>query len=119
VLKVVLGLVGFLFLATIYPLLMFLRQDPAAAMLFSLYVPLGIFLLLAVRNPSAHRSLIAFAAWSSLAHACVMTVQASRNWIARSELWGVAFFAAIGVALIALAPAKQRAEQRSAAGSDA
>jgi hypothetical protein len=38
-------------------------------MMFSVYVTLGIFLLLAVRNPSASRSLIAFTAWSSLAHA--------------------------------------------------
>ena len=38
-------------------------------MMMSLYLTLGIFLLLAVRNPSAHRSLISFAAWSSFAHA--------------------------------------------------
>jgi hypothetical protein len=42
-------------------------------MMLSLYVTLGI-LLLAARNPSANRSLIAFAAWSSFAHATVMSV---------------------------------------------
>ena len=36
------------------------KQDPALAMMMSLYVTLGIFLLLAARNPSANRSLIAF-----------------------------------------------------------
>jgi hypothetical protein len=43
-------------------------------MMLSLYVALGIFLLIAVRNPSAHRSLIAFAAWSSFAHAVAMSI---------------------------------------------
>jgi hypothetical protein len=60
----------------------------------------GVFLLLASRNPSAHRSLIAFAAWSSFAHATVMSVQAYLNSIARRELIGSAVFILIGVALI-------------------
>jgi succinate-acetate transporter protein len=38
-------------------------------MLMSIYVTLGIFLLLAVRDPAANRSLIAFGGWASLAHA--------------------------------------------------
>ena len=49
-----------------------MKQDPALAMMMSLYATLGVFLLLASRNPSAHRSLIAFTAWSSFAHATVM-----------------------------------------------
>jgi len=61
-LKVVLVLVGLLFCAGVYPLILMAKQDPALAMMMSLYVTLGIFLLLASRNPSAHRSLIAFAA---------------------------------------------------------
>jgi hypothetical protein len=75
-------------------------------MMMSLYATLGIFLLLASRNPPAHRSLIAFAAWSSFAHAAVMSFQALLNMIARRELMGVTFFVVIGVALLALAPAK-------------
>ena len=108
-LKIVLGLVGVLFLALAYPLMMFVRQDPALSMMFSIYVTLGVFLLLAIRNPLASRSLIAFTAWSSFAHAAVMGTQALRNIISRGELAGVALLAVIGVALIALAPAKQRA----------
>jgi hypothetical protein len=69
VLKILLVLVGLLFVAGIYPLVMFLRNEPALSMMMSLYVTLGIFLLLAVRNPSEHRSLIGFTAWSSVAHA--------------------------------------------------
>ena len=116
-LKIVLVLVGLLFSAGVYPLMMFVRQDPALAMMLSLYVTLGIFLLLATRNPSANRSLIAFTAWSSFAHAALMAVQALRNLIARGELVGVAVLVIIGVALIVLAPAKQPAERASAVGA--
>ena len=114
-LKVVLVVVGLLFVATVYPLLMFVRQGPALAMTLSLYVTLGIFLLLAARDPSANRSLIAFTAWSSFAHATLMVVQAFRNFIPRTELLGVALFAVIGVTLIVLAPAKQSMQSASAA----
>jgi hypothetical protein len=108
VLKIVLGVVGVLFLALAYPLIVFARQDPAVSMMFSLYVTLGVFLLLAIRNPSANRSLIAFTAWSSFAHALVMGTQAMRDMISRGELVGVAVLIVIGIALIALAPAKPR-----------
>src|SRR6201993_3291401 len=116
-LRVVLVLLGLLFCAAAYPLLLMAKEDPALAMMMSLYATLGIFLLLASRNPSAHRSLIAFAAWSSFAHASVMAVQAYLGFIARRELLGVATFAVIGVALIALAPAKQATERTAAVGA--
>ena len=74
-------------------------------MMFSIYVTLGVFLLLAVRNPLANRSLISFTAWSSFAHAAVMGTQALRNMIPRGELVGVAVLVVIGLTLIALAPA--------------
>jgi hypothetical protein len=112
-LKIVLALVGILFLALAYPLAIFMRRDPATSMMFSLYVTLGVFLLLAIRNPSESRSLIAFTAWSSFAHAAIMGTQACRNMVARGELIGVAVLVAIGVALIALAPAKQPTEPAS------
>ena len=105
--KVVLVIVGLLFVATVYPLLFLLRNDETLQMMLSLYVTLGVFLLLASRNPSAHRSLIAFAAWSSLAHAGVMAVQAVGDVSERVHLLiGVALFAVIGLLLVALAPAK-------------
>ena len=113
-LKVALVLVGLLFSALVYPLMMFVRQEPALAMMLSVYVTLGIFLLLAARDPSANRSLIAFTAWSSFAHAALMAVQAFRNLIARGELVGSAVLVVIGVALIVLAPAKQPIERASA-----
>src|ERR1035441_4630402 len=111
-LKIVLAPIGLLFLALAYPLIVFVRQDPGTSMMFSIYVTLGVFLLLAIRNPFASRSLIAFTAWSSFAHAAVMGTQAMRNMVSRGELVGVAVLVVIGVTLIALAPAKQRAEPR-------
>ena len=107
VLKIVLVLVGVIFTALVYPMIVFVRQEPALAMMFSVYATLGIFLLIAVRNPAANRSLIAFTAWSSLAHAAFMSMQAMRNMVARGELIGSAVLFVIGVALIALSPAKE------------
>ncbi len=104
-LKIVLAVTGVLFLATGYPMVSFMRQEPALSMMFSLYVTLGVFLLIAIRNPAAHRSLIAFAAWSSLAHGVWMGMQAMRGMVAREELVGVAVLMVMGVALLALAPA--------------
>ena len=112
-LKIVLVVVGLLFCAAVYPLILMVKQDPALAMMMSLYATLGVFLLLAARNPCEHLSLIAFTAWSSFAHATLMAVQASVNLIPRRELLGVVFFVVIGVVLIAVAPAKQPAEPAS------
>jgi succinate-acetate transporter protein len=112
--KVVLIVVGLLFCAGVYPLAMFFSQQPAVPMIMSIYVTLGIFLLLAVRDPAANRSLIAFGGWANLAHAGVMAAQEYRNVIARQELAGVVVFAIVGVVLVALAPAKKSVEKGSA-----
>ena len=105
--KVVLIIVGLLFVATIYPLVFLVRDEATLQMMLSLYVTLGVFLLLASRNPSAHRSLIAFAAWSSFAHAATMAVQSIGDVHERLHLLiGVAMFVIIGLALIVVAPAK-------------
>jgi len=121
-LKVVLVLVGLLFLAGVYPIVMYLwrpgNESPGDAMMLSLYVTLGVFLLLAARNPSANRSLIAFTAWSSFAHGAVMAVLAFQ--IAsecRDLLIAVAVLVVIGVALIVLAPARASVERLSPAGA--
>ena len=115
-LKIVLAVVGLLFIALGYPMVVFIRQEPALSMQFSLYVTLGVFLLLAIRNPSASRSVIAFTAWSSFAHAALMGTQACRNMVARGELIGVAVLAIIGAVLIVLAPPKQLLESASHPG---
>jgi len=105
--KAVLIIVGILFAATIYPLVFLVRDEPTLQMMLSLYVTLGVFLLLASPNPSAHRSLIAFAAWSSFAHAATMAVQAIYEVSERVHLLiGVAMFVIIGLTLIVVSPAK-------------
>ena len=113
-LKIVLVVVGLLFCAGVYPLILMVKQDPALAMMLSLYATLGVFLLLASGDPSAHKSLIAFTAWSSFAHAALMSFQAFDNLIPRGELIGSAVLVVIGLALIVLAPAKYTVERHSA-----
>ena len=112
-LKIALAVVGLLFIALAYPMVVFIRQAPALSMQFSLYVTLGFFLLLAIRNPSASRSAIAFTAWSSFAHAALMGTQACRNIVPRGELIGVAVLVMIGAVLITLAPSKTLMESAS------
>ena len=118
-LKIVLVLVGLIFLFGVYPLMMFLwssgwrwqpNQPEYEQMILGVYATLGIFLLLASRNPSDNRSLIAFTAWSSLVHAGIMTVQALQHPSEHGHLFGdIPALVIVGVALIALAPAKRSA----------
>jgi peptidoglycan/LPS O-acetylase OafA/YrhL len=116
-LKVV--LVGLIFSAGVFPVAESLWHQNQSMytfdMMLSLYVALGVFLLIAARNPLANRSLIAFAAWSCFAHAAVMAVTAFSKGGYRGDVWGVAVLVIIGVALIVLAPAKQSGERESAA----
>ncbi len=116
-LKAVLVLFGVIFVAGIYPMVLFAHKEPALAMMLSVYATLGIFLLLAVRNPAEHRSLIGFTAWSSFAHGGLMAVQVSQKMIPRMELGGVAVMAFIWLILIALAPARQSKDRATAAGA--
>jgi hypothetical protein len=113
-LKVVLVVVGLLFCGLAYPSIMFVKQEPALAMMLSVYATLGIFLLFASRNPSANRSLIAFTGWSSFVHAVFMGGQAFAKLVARGELMGSAVLVVIGIALMVLAPAKAPVERLSA-----
>ena len=112
-LKIVLALVGLAFCGLVYPLLA-MHLEEALRLMLSVYATLGVFLLLSLRNPSEHRSLIAFTAWSSFVHGAVMAVQLYLNLIARGERVGVFLLFIIGIVLIALAPAKPARELASA-----
>jgi len=118
-LKVVLVVVGSVFSVGVLPVTDSLWHQNQSMytfdMMLSLYVALGIFLLIAARNPSANRSLIAFTAWSCFAHAAVMAVTSFSKGGYRGDLWGVAVLVIIGVILIVLAPAKESGERVSAA----
>ncbi|HUI50982.1 MAG TPA: DUF6632 domain-containing protein [Terriglobales bacterium] len=114
VLKIILVLVGLIFLLGVYPLMMYLwpsgwrwqpNQPEYEQMILGVYATLGIFLLIASRNPSANRSLIAFTAWSSLVHAGIMAVQAFQHPSEHGHLMGdIPALVIVGVALLVLAP---------------
>ena len=57
-------------------------------MILGVYATLGIFLLIASRNPLANLSLIWFTVWSSVAHAGIMAAQALANPEQVGHLWG-------------------------------
>ena len=119
-LKIVLVLVGLLFAAAAYPAVSAIwnhdHSDTGDNMMMGLYATLGVFVLLSVRNPSAHRSLIAFAAWSSFAHAIVMSLLGLQIPPERDGfLLGSAILAVIGILLLALLPAKASAALAPAA----
>ena len=84
-LRVALVLVGLIFIFGVYPLMMTFwpagwrwspNQPQYEQMILGIYATLGVFLLIASRNPLRHLSLIWFAVFSSLVHAGIMTEQA-------------------------------------------
>ena len=83
-----LGIAG----ANVYPLVMRFLAEPnptagtTAPMFWTIYATLGVFLVLAAKNPAAHRSLIAYAVWSSVAHTAVMVLMAIQLPMKRDEL---------------------------------
>lgn len=80
-------------------------QHEYEQMILGVYATLGIFLLLASREPEKHRSLILFTAWSSIVHGLIMAVQAVVDVTERTHLVGdVPALVIIGIALLALAP---------------
>src|SRR5580693_2186654 len=123
-LKILLVLFGLIFVAGVYPLITSVRsgwqanKEDAEPMALSLYVMMGIFLLVAARNPSANRGVIAFAAWLNIAHAAVMAVMSVHLPNEREGLLiAAAVFGVIGAVLIVLAPAKQPTGRASAVGA--
>src|SRR5262249_56657210 len=101
-LKVVLVLAGLLFTAAVYPAVFMHLDDQALRMMLSVYATLGIFLLLAARNPSEHRSLIAFTAWSCFVYASVMAGQGFYHPISRPGGGGGVFFFIVSAMLLVL-----------------
>ena len=101
---------GLLFFATSIPVVQSIVQQPrctAGPMLNAVLATLGVFLLLAARNPSAHRSLILFAAWSSFAHAAIMLVLSFQVPAQRGVLLvSVALVGLGGVLLLVVAPSR-------------
>lgn len=125
-LRVALVLVGLIFIFGVYPLMMSLwpagwrwqpNQPEYEQMILGIYATLGVFLLLAARNPLQNLSLIWFTVWSSLVHAGIMTVQALSASSERGHLFGdVPALAIVAVVLALLTP--RGAGSQSAAASD-
>ena len=81
------------------------EQPAYLQMILGIYATLGVFLLLASRNPGQHLGLIWFTVWSSLVHAGVMAVHSVRDPGQRGHLWGdVAALVLTAVVLAALTP---------------
>lgn len=85
------------------------RQSEYEQMIVGIYVTLGVFVLLAARDPLQHLSLIWFTAWSSLVHGGIMAAQAVVDPAEHPNLVGdVPALLAVGLALAILTPrAKQ------------
>jgi hypothetical protein len=64
------------------------EQPAYLHMIFSIYITLGVFLLLAARDPARHLSLIWFTVWSSVAHATVMAIHSLTDPGQMGHLWG-------------------------------
>jgi hypothetical protein len=117
ILQVFLAVLGLLFIALIYPLYTDLwhakwlveMHNETEPMFLSFFIALGPFLLVAARNPSAHRFLILFTAWWNLAHAAVMTVETVQAWnrAIHRDFTDVVIVALIGLVLLVLLPARR------------
>ncbi len=110
-LRIALLIVGLIFLVGLLPLTMIWpagfmwepRQSEYEQMIIGVYAVLGIFLIIASRDPAEHRSLIWFTVWSSLIHGLIMLAQALRDPVDRPNLMGdVPALILIAVVLTAL-----------------
>lgn len=117
--QIVLVIVGLMNLAVIYPLYMKLQHsswlleqhNETEPMFLSFFIPVGVFLLLAARKPSEHRSVIALAAWWNISHGAVMAIQTAEAWIhgVHRDFTDVIIVLAIGGLLLAILPARREA----------
>ena len=118
-LRVVLVLAGLACLA-LYPLMLFwpsgwawhVGHSDYPMMIVGIYATLGVFLILAARDPLANLSLIWFTVWSSAVHGGIMTVQALTQPRQLGHLAGdVPALFIVAVALAILTPRSQLAAQ--------
>ena len=112
-LSLALTVFGLIFLVGIYPLTRvwpsgwsWTPAQPAyLQMILGIYATLGVFLLIAARDPLRHRSLIWFTVWSSVVHAGIMAYHSIRDSTQRGHLWGdVAALLLVALVLGSLMP---------------
>ncbi len=95
-LKLALQLFGAVFIFGVYVMMLIWpeawawepRQPEYEQMIMGMYAVLGVFMILAAKDPLANRSLIWFTIWSSIVHAVIMLVQALRDDADRTNLIG-------------------------------
>ena len=117
--QIVLVIVGLFNLAMVYFLYTDLwhsswlleQKNECEPMFLSFFIPVGVFLLMAARRPSEHRSMIALAAWWHISHGMVMAIQTMEAWNhgVHRNFTDVIVFLVIGVILLLLLPAKREA----------
>jgi hypothetical protein len=112
-LRILLVAVGLIFLLGIYPLTIFwpsgwswhTGQSEYLQMILGIYATLGVFLIVASRDPLAHRSLIWFTVWSSVVHGGIMGLQSIAMPQHMGHLWGdVSALLIVAAALAYLMP---------------
>lgn len=57
-------------------------------MIIGIYATLGVFLIMAARDPDAYKSVIWFTVWSSVVHGGIMAVQSINDAAERGHLVG-------------------------------
>ena len=113
-LRVALVVFGLIFLFGVYPMMMAWwpsgwrwqpNQPEYEQMILGVYATLGVFLLIAARNPLQHRSLIWFTVVSSLVHGGIMLVQAMKMPMEHGHLVGdIPALLLVAVVLAVLTP---------------
>ncbi len=120
-LRVALILVGVIFIAGIYPLMVIwpsgwtwhTGHSDYPMMIVGVYATLGVFLLMAARNPLENLSLIWFTVCSSFVHAGIMLVQSFEMPENHGHLLGdVPALIVVAVLLAALTPRGVAAARR-------
>jgi hypothetical protein len=112
-LRVMLVAVGLIFVIGIYPLTIVwpsgwswhTGQSEYLQMILGIYATLGVFLIIASRDPLEHRSLIWFTVWSSVVHGAIMAIQSVVMPQHMGHLWGdVPALLVVAAALAYLTP---------------
>jgi hypothetical protein len=109
-LRIALLLVGAIFVVGIYPLTILwpsgwswhTGQSDYLQMILGVYATLGVFLVIASRNPLSNLSLIWFTVWSSVVHGGIMAVQSLLNHDHIGHLWGDVLALFVVAAVLAL-----------------
>lgn len=125
-LRIALVAVGLIFIFAVYPLMMTFwpagwrwepNQPEYEQMILGVYATLGVFLILASRDPLRHRSLIWFTVWSSVVHAGIMAIQAFGNPSEHGHLFGdVPALLVVALVLAVLMPRGSIAAAERASG---